>query len=142
MLELNEISKVLQRMGTDSAVLTDSRVAHVVASGLDLLSQREIPGVTIRSERIGDRLTAQITVKQSAKIESPVHLCMGVLHAAGRQHIQVQVKLEQDSAAKIVAHCFFPRARKVEHIMDATIEIDRAPNFAMPKGIIMAPSVV
>lgn len=134
MLELNEISKVLQRMGTDSAVLTDSRVAHVRASGLDLLSQREIPGVTIRSERIGDRLTAQITVKQSAKIESPVHLCMGVLHAAGRQHIQVQVKLEQDSAAKIVAHCFFPRAQKVEHIMDATIEIDSGAELRYAEG--------
>jgi len=49
---------------------------------------------------------------------------MGVLHATGRQSIQIQVRLEQDSAAKIVAHCFFPRAQKVEHIMDAAIEID------------------
>ena len=110
MIDLGEISQVLQRMGTDSAVLTDSRVAHVVASGLDLLSQREIPGVTIRSERKGDGLAAQITIKRDAKIESPVHLCMGVLHATGRQSIQIQERLEQDSAAKIVAHCFFPRA--------------------------------
>lgn len=67
---------------------------------------------------------------------------MGVLHAAGRQHIQVQVKLEQDSAAKIVAHCFFPRAQKVEHIMDATIEIDSGAELRYAEGHYHAPSVV
>jgi Fe-S cluster assembly scaffold protein SufB len=134
MLELGEISQVLQRMGTDSAVLTDSRVAHIVASGLDLLSQREIRGVTIRSERKEDCLSAQITVKRDAKIESPVHLCMGVLHDTGKQSIQIQVRLEQDSAARIVAHCFFPRAQKVEHIMDAVIEIDSGAELRYTEG--------
>ena len=76
MVELDEISQVLQRMGTDSAALMDNRVAHVVASGLDLLSQREIPGVTIRSERKGDGLSTQITVKRDAKIESRVSIPM------------------------------------------------------------------
>ena len=134
MVELDEISQVLQRMGTDSAALMDNRVAHVVASGLDLLSQREIPGVTIRSERKGDGLSTQITVKRDAKIESPVHLCMGVLHATGRQRIQIQLRLEQDSTAKIVAHCFFPRAQKVEHIMDAAIEIDSGAELRYAEG--------
>jgi len=134
MVELDEISQVLQRMGTDSAALMDNRVAHVVASGLDLLSQREIPGVTIRSERKGDGLSTQITVKRDAKIESPVHLCMGVLHATGRQRIQIQLRLEQDSTAKIVAHCFFPRAQNVEHIMDAAIEIDSGAELRYAEG--------
>jgi hypothetical protein len=124
MPDLTEISQILQRMGTDSAVLTDSRVAHVVASGLDLLSQQEIPGVTIRSERKADGLATHITVKREAKIANPVHLCIGILHDTGRQMIQLRLKLEQDSDAKVVAHCFFPRAQKVEHIMDAEIEID------------------
>jgi Fe-S cluster assembly scaffold protein SufB len=115
-------------------VLTDSRVAHIVASGLDLLSQREIRGVTIRSERKEDCLSAQITVKRDAKIESPVHLCMGVLHDTGKQSIQIQVRLEQDSAARIVAHCFFPRAQKVEHIMDAAIEIDSGAELRYAEG--------
>lgn len=123
MVELGEISQVLQRMGTDSTVLTDSRVAHVVANGLDLLSLREVPGVTIKSQKEGDHLAAKITVQQGARIENPVHLCMGVLQDTGRQRIQIQLRLERDSATKIVAHCFFPRAQKVEHIMDAAIEI-------------------
>jgi hypothetical protein len=52
MPELTEIPEILRRMGTDSAVLTDSQVADVVASGLDLLSQQQIPSVTIRSESL------------------------------------------------------------------------------------------
>lgn len=134
MPELNEVSQILQRMGTDGAVLADSQVAHLVASGLDLLSQRDIPGVTIRSDRKSDCLAAQITVKRDARIKRPVHLCMGVFHDTGRQSIQLQVRLEQDSTAKIVAHCFFPRAQKVEHIMDATIEIDSGAELQYAEG--------
>ena len=131
---LDEVSQVLQRMGTDSAVLTDRRIAHVVATGLDLVSQREIPGVAIRSERKADGLAAQITVTRDARIENPIHLCMGVLHDTGRQSIQLQVRLEQDSKAKIVAHCFFPRAQNVEHIMDAAIEIESGAELGYAEG--------
>ncbi|HEY7559861.1 MAG TPA: SufD family Fe-S cluster assembly protein [Candidatus Binatia bacterium] len=134
MPDLGEISEVLQRMGTDAAVLTDSRVAHVVASGLELLSQREIPGVAIRSERKADGLSTQITVKQHARIETPVHLCVGVIHETGRQCIQLQVKMEPNSAAKIVAHCFFPRAQNVEHIMNAAIDIDSGAELHYAEG--------
>jgi hypothetical protein len=38
-----------------------------VATGLDLVSQREIPGVAIRSERKADGLAAQITVTRDAR---------------------------------------------------------------------------
>jgi len=123
MTELEEVSRIVSNMGVDSAVLTDPRVAHVVVTGLDLVSQRFIPGVDIRNEKTADGLAAQITVKQDAKIANPIHLCIGVLHDSGRQRIQLRVTLEDDSSAKIVAHCFFPRAQNVEHIMDASIEI-------------------
>ena len=134
MPELNEISQILRRMGTDSAVLTDSQVAHVVASGLDLLSQQEIPGVIIRSERKADVLATQITVKREAQIANPVHLCIGVLHDTGRQMIQVRLKSEQDSDAKVIAHCFFPRARNVEHAMDGVIEIESGARLLYSEG--------
>lgn len=123
MTELEEVSRIVSSMGADSAVLADRRVAHVVAVGLDLVSQRVIPGVDIRNEKTADGLVAQIKVKQDAKIANPIHLCIAVLHDTGRQRIQLQVRLADNSAAKIVAHCFFPRAQNVEHIMDASIEI-------------------
>ena len=123
MTELEEVSRIVSSMGADSAVLADRRVAHVVVSGLDLVSQRAIPGVDIRNEKTADGLVAQITVKRDAKIANPIHLCIGVLHDTGRQRIQLHVRSENDSSAKIVAHCFFPRAQNVEHIMDASIEI-------------------
>jgi Fe-S cluster assembly scaffold protein SufB len=121
-------------MGTDSAVLTDSQVAHVVASGLDVLSQQEIPGLIIRSERKADGLATRITVKREAKIVNPVHLCIGVLQDTGRQMIQLRLKLEQGSDAKVVAHCFFPRAQNVEHAMDAAIEIESGARLHYSEG--------
>ena len=134
MPELADISQILRHMGTDSAVLTDSGIAHVVASGINLISQQEIPGLIIRSERKAEALATSITVKREAKIANPVHLCIGVLHDTGRQMIQLRLKLEQDSEAKVIAHCFFPRAQQVEHIMDAAIEIDSGAILGYTEG--------
>jgi hypothetical protein len=124
MAELAEISQILRRLGTDGAVLSDRQVAHVVASGRDLLSQQEIPGVIISSESKADGLATQITVKRDAKITNPIHLCIGVLHDTGKQMIRLGLKFERHSEAKVIAHCFFPRAQNVEHAMDAAIEIE------------------
>ena len=35
----------------------------------------------------------------------------------------MNVRLEKDSNATFIAHCFFPNAQKVRHIMDAVIEL-------------------
>jgi len=138
MTELEEVSRIVSSMGADSAVLADRRVAHVVVSGLDLVSQRVIPGVEFSNEKTADGLVAQITVKRDAIIANPIHLCIGVLHDTGRQRIQLQVILEDDSSAKIVAHCFFPRAQNVEHIMDAAIEIHSGAQLHHAEDTIMA----
>ena len=35
----------------------------------------------------------------------------------------MDVKFEKDSGASFIAHCIFPKAEKVKHIMDAVIDI-------------------
>jgi Fe-S cluster assembly scaffold protein SufB len=46
-----------------------------------------------------------------------------VLHKKGVQEIKMDVKLEKNSSATFIAHCIFPNAEKVRHIMDADIDI-------------------
>jgi len=39
----------------------------------------------------------------------------------------MDVKFEKDSKASFIAHCIFPKAEKVQHIMDAVIDIGEMP---------------
>jgi Fe-S cluster assembly scaffold protein SufB len=120
---LDDVLGALALAGGDRAVLADRRTAHVVASGHDLLSQREIPGVELRADATADGIVARMTVRRATKVERPIHVCFGVMGAEGTQRITLRVTLESEASAAFVAHCFFPRAERVEHVMDATIDV-------------------
>ena len=123
MTELDKLLQVLDDRGVDRAILADTRTAHVMASGHRLLSQRQVPGLELDARETPDGIVASIRVARDAQLTQPLHLCFGVLPAVGRQHIEMSLVLEEGAALDIVAHCFFPNAEKVEHVMDARVEI-------------------
>lgn len=123
MSELDELMHAFGEAGGDRAVLADKKTAHLVASGHSILSMRDVDGLVVDAKEIHNGISATVTVKEGIKIEKPVHLCFGVLHKKGTQKIKMDIKLEKDSSAHFIAHCIFPRAAKVRHIMDATVDI-------------------
>lgn len=123
MTELDSLLKALDGQGVDRAILADARIAHMMASGHRLLSQRRVPGLELAGEETPDGIVATIRVARDTRPTHPLHLCFGVLPAVGRQHIQMDLVLEEGAGLDIVAHCFFPNAERVEHLMDAVIEV-------------------
>jgi Fe-S cluster assembly scaffold protein SufB len=123
MNELDRLLGVLDGQGVDRAILADARTAHVMASGHSLLSQRQVPGLKLSATEKPDGIVASIRVISGVHLTKPLHLCFGVLPAEGRQHIRMHLVLEDLAALDIVAHCFFPNAERVEHLMDALIEV-------------------
>lgn len=121
--ELDSFLAVLDSQGVDRAIVADARIAHMMASGHKLLSQRQVPGLALAAEETADGIVARIRVARDVHLTHPLHLCFSVLPAVGRQHIDMHLVLEDGAAADIVAHCFFPNAERVEHLMDAVIEI-------------------
>ncbi len=109
--------------GDDRAVLADSKTAHLVADGHTILSSREIEGIEVAAQATASGISAKVKVRQGVRLTHPVHLCFGVLHKRGSQHIQMEVQLEKDAAASFIAHCIFPEAEQVIHTMDAVIDI-------------------
>lgn len=134
MAEKEEIARALGEMGQDSAVLTKSNIAHLVATGHTWLSLREVPGVHLQAKRTSDGIAAELTVSEGARIENPVHLCVGVLEKRGDQRINIAIHLEARSAATFVAHCFFPSAEKVLHAMDAVVDLGREAELRFLEG--------
>jgi Fe-S cluster assembly scaffold protein SufB len=123
MSELDELKHAFGEAGGDRGVLADKETAHLAASSHTILSMRGIEGLEVKARETFSGIDAKITVKRGVKIKNPVHMCFGVLHKKGTQKIKMRVKLEEDSSAQFIAHCLFPNAEKVRHIMDAVVDI-------------------
>jgi len=123
MSELDALMKAFGEAGGDKAILENNEIAHLVASGHKLLSMKSVEGLEVDTRETLTGISAKVTVKEGIKIKNPVHLCFGVLHKKGTQKIKMDVTLEKNSSAHFIAHCIFPNAEKVRHIMDAVVEI-------------------
>lgn len=123
MSELDALMKAYGDAGGDKAILENSEIAHLVASSHKLVSMNSVEGLIVDAKETTSGISAKVTVKEGIKIKNPVHLCFGVLHKEGLQEIKMDVTLERDSSAHFIAHCIFPNAEKVRHIMDAVVEI-------------------
>ncbi len=123
MSDLDALMKAFGDAGGDKAILENSEVAHLVAGGHKLLSMKSVEGLEVDAKETLTGISARVTVKEGVRIKNPVHLCFGVLHTRGTQKIRMDVTLEKKSSAHFIAHCIFPKAEKVKHIMDAAVDI-------------------
>jgi len=123
MSDLDNLMKAYGEAGGDKGVLADKETAHLAASGHKILSSRAIEGLEVEAKETLTGISAKITVRENVSIKNPVHLCFGVLHKKGTQKIKMDVKLEKNASAHFIAHCIFPKAEKVQHIMDASVQI-------------------
>jgi Fe-S cluster assembly scaffold protein SufB len=123
MSELEDLNACFGASGGDVKALADAGSAHLSASGHRILSSRTVEGLVVDARETWNGIAARVTVKAGVKLRNPVHMCFGVLHKKGTQKIDMDVRLEEGSSAHFIAHCLFPKAEKVRHIMDATVSI-------------------
>jgi hypothetical protein len=123
MTELDELMKAFGESGGDKSILANTETAHLVASGHKVLSMQNVKGLEVIAKETLTGINAKVRVQEGTKIRNPVHLCFGILHTKGTQKIKMDVKLENNASAHFIAHCIFPKAEKVKHIMDAEVEI-------------------
>lgn len=123
-LELNALLNAFGEAGADKGIFANKDVAHLAVSGYKILSIRDVEGLVVIAKETLTGISAKVVVKEGIRIKNPVHLCFGILHKKGAQKIRMDVRLEKGSSAHFIAHCLFPKAEKVRHIMDAVLAID------------------
>jgi Fe-S cluster assembly scaffold protein SufB len=123
MSELDALMKALGESGGDSGILANKEIAHFVVSGHKILSMQSVEGLEVNAKETLTGISASIRVREGTKIQNPVHICFGILHKKGNQKIKMDVKLEKNASAHFIAHCIFPKAEKIKHIMDAVVDI-------------------
>lgn len=150
MRELKILTDTFQSLGGDPGVFQDRHIAHMAASGHRLVSQREVPGVTIDAQETGDGITNTIIIEKGTHIELPIHLCLGITEKTGIQRIQTRLIIKEGASASFLAHCLFPFVESGEHRMDATIEIQEGAHVRYHEshyqgtlgGMVVAPQAI
>ena len=122
----NEMSALLdayQQAGGDPSTLQLPDVATLVVSANQVLASHEIPGIHFLSEPLEHGVKARISVEPETKIPRPVHLCFGLVPAEGLQEILAEYEIGHGAQVEFLAHCSFPNAVNVQHLMQAHIHI-------------------
>ncbi len=88
-----------------------------------------VPGLKIKTTEQKDGIKIDMTLKKGTKIKKPVQMCFGMIPKNGIQHIIIDARIEENSSIDLIAHCTFPNAEKVEHLMDAEISIGKNASY-------------
>ncbi len=105
-------------------------VAKLTIHGNRVVGSHLVPGLQVDTEEREDGIKADIRVEKDVKIKKPVQLCFGILPETGVQNIEMEINMEEGAAASIIAHCTFPNAVKVEHKMNAEINIGKGASYS------------
>jgi uncharacterized protein len=126
----NIIAQIYESISVDPMHVFGNDVARVEVHENRVVGVHLVPGLKVEADETKDGIDAYIGVAEGVEISKPIHICFGVLPETGLQHINLTIEIKQDSKASILAHCTFPNARKVEHLMNATITIEPGARYS------------
>ena len=113
-----------EEAGGRPSVFKDLRIAHLVVHREKVLASHSVEGLILNAKGTDSGVDIDMSVEEGIKIAHPVHLCFGVLPKEGRQQIKINALIKKGGQIKILAHCVFPNALRVQHIMDAKIVLE------------------
>ncbi|AEJ61820.1 SufBD protein [Spirochaeta thermophila DSM 6578] len=107
--------------------------AHLEIHGGRVVGQGLVEGLEVVTAPLqvegGEGIRVQVRVKEGVAIEKPVHLCFGMTGERGVQKIDMEIEVEKGSSVAFQAHCTFPQAKDIHHLMDARIVIGEGARY-------------
>ncbi|MCX7642627.1 MAG: SufD family Fe-S cluster assembly protein [Armatimonadetes bacterium] len=123
--EYEGMLEALKQAGGDPSAITSGKFATLVVSANKVLAKSELPGIHFEAEELPTGIHARIFVEPGTKITKPVHLCFGMLAEEGVQEIIACYEIGDDAQVAFFAHCTFPNAQELKHLMEATIRVGK-----------------
>ncbi len=124
------LAQAYERSGGQLQALTDAQIGSLVVSLNRILGKNEVPGLIIEGEETPTGARARIRVQEGVALAHPVHLCFGVLPKEGVQEIVAEFCLEDRAKATFLAHCAFPNAERVRHIMHGAVHVGKGASMS------------
>lgn len=124
---VNDLSKAA---GINHSEIEKPDVARLFIHHHRVVGSHLVPGLEIKTTEKKDGIKIDMILKKGTKIEKPVQMCFGMIPKEGRQHIIIDAKIQDNSKIDLIAHCTFPNAKNVEHLMDAEITIGKNASYS------------
>ena len=121
--EFEAMMRAVEQAGGKTDVLRTPRVASAIISGNQVLAVNLVEGVDIEAEEMEQGVRASIRVAPGTKVDYPVHLCFGVIPEKGVQQIIPDFEIGEGAEVGFLAHCTFPNAVDLEHVMEGRIHV-------------------
>lgn len=126
----SELINVLYKsIDSDPHSLKDPDTAHLVINHNEVLGMNSVPGLHIDVDKIEDGVDIKFKLDSNVIIKKPVHLCFGMFAETGIQKIIMDIDIGENSKIALQAHCTFPIAVDVQHIMDAKIKVHAGADY-------------
>jgi len=122
-MEQQTITQLSQSAGLKDDIINREDVAHLFINHDKVVGIQAVPGLHIETEQIKDGLKIDVTLDEHTQVKNPVHMCFGMLPKKGIQRINMNIIIQPHAKIDVIAHCTFPNAVDVQHIMNATIHI-------------------
>jgi Fe-S cluster assembly scaffold protein SufB len=128
--DLEALMDAYRQAGGDPEALRQANTATLIVSANRVVTSHPVEGISFEAEELPEGVKARITVAPGTKIERTVHLCFGMLPAEGRQEIIAVYDIGDGAQVEFLAHCTFPNAVKLQHVMDAAIHVGAGATMA------------
>jgi Fe-S cluster assembly scaffold protein SufB len=123
--EFQAILQAYEEAGGKADALKTPRVASAIISGNRVLAVNLVEGVRIEAEELSQGVRAWVTVEPGTMVSYPVHLCFGMLPSEGVQEIESHFDIGEGAEVGFLAHCTFPNALDLKHVMEAQVHVGR-----------------
>ena len=108
----------------------DPDVVRLTINENKVLESNTVPGLTVDVKELADGVDIKMDLEDNRVIEKPVHLCFGVIAEKGIQRIILNVVIGKHAKISLRAHCVFPFAEEVHHLMNANIRLREGASYS------------
>ncbi len=123
--EFQAIVEAYKKAGGNENALKSENTGSLVINQNRVLGKNEVKGLHIKSKPAKNGVKFEVRVDKKAMIENAVHLCFGMLPREGKQVIDSEFFIGEGAKVKFLAHCSFPNAKRIEHVMNSKVHIGR-----------------
>jgi hypothetical protein len=126
MNDYESMARAYRKAGGDPKVFENVQCASLVVNKNRVLGKKKIEGIRVfQAQELPKGVKITLVTQKGYRIKKPVYLCFGILPKRGLQEIYVDAEVADDSSIILIAHCTFPNAVKIKHIMSAEFRIGK-----------------
>jgi len=116
--------------GLDHSKVDKPDIARLFIHHHKVVGSNLVPGLEIKTKEQKNGIKIDMKLRKGTIVEKPVQMCFGMIPKDGVQHIIMNIELKDNSKIDVIAHCTFPNAVNVKHIMDAKITVGKKASYS------------